>query len=66
MKFGKLASLKIQNQNYLIPYALFFERALAFIQSIFSMDIPLEIKGVKKSSLREPRVAFIYRLIVFN
>ena len=59
MKFSELASLKIQNQNHFIPYAIFVQRAGWLLFNPFSSwGLPLEMKGINKSSLKDAMVEF--------
>jgi hypothetical protein len=58
-KFDELASLKIETRNHLIPYAIFVERAGWLLFNPFSSwGLPLEIKDINKSSLKDAIVGF--------
>jgi hypothetical protein len=53
-KFKELASLKIQTQNQLNPYAIFVERVIWLLFNPFSSwGLPLEIMDINKSSLKD-------------
>lgn len=53
-KFEELASLKIQTRNYFVPYAIFVERVGWLLFNPFSSwGLPLEIKDINKSSLKD-------------
>ena len=58
-KFEQLASLKIQIQNHFKPYAIFIERVVWLLFNPFSSwGLPLEIKDINKSSLKDAIVGF--------
>jgi hypothetical protein len=58
-KFEELASLKIQTQNYTTPYAIFIERVAWLLFNPFSSwGLPLEIKDINKSSLKDAIMGF--------
>ncbi len=58
-KFEELASLKIQTQNHLMPYAVLIERVGWLLLNPFSSwGLPLEIKDINKSSLKDAIVGF--------
>ena len=58
-KFELLASLKIQIQNHFKPYAIFIERMVWLLFNPFSSwGLPLEIKDINKSSLKDAIVGF--------
>ena len=62
-KFDELASLKIQNRNDFMPYAIYIERAGWLLFNPFSSwGLALEIKDINKSSLKDAMVGFdLYR-----
>ena len=65
-KFEELASLKIETRNHLMPYAIFVERAGWLLFNPFSSwGLPLEIKDINKSSLKDAIVGFDLNRIMF-
>jgi hypothetical protein len=58
-KFEELASLNIKTRNHFMPYAIFTERAGWLLFNPFSSwGLPLEIKDINKSSLKDAIVGF--------
>jgi hypothetical protein len=58
-KFEELASLKIQSRNHFMPYAIFIERVGWLLFNPFSSwGLPLEIKNINKSSLKDAMTGF--------
>jgi hypothetical protein len=58
-QFEEIASLKIQTRNHFMPYAIFIERVGWLLFNPFSSwGLPLEIKNIDKSSLKDAMMGF--------
>lgn len=58
-KFEELASAKINTRNSFAPYSIFIERACWLLLNPFSSwGLPLEIRDMNKSSLKEALMGF--------